>query len=124
MNEREFASKIKQDLNYGTGHLQTQITARLRDARERALDVFAAQTVNASAYAFAGNAAHGHHHTASRKLLMFALIPLLLIGVMYWQQLEINHEDNIDAALLSSEIPLNAFVDKNFQPWLDLPSQR
>lgn len=124
MNEREFANKIKQDLNYGTGHLKSQVTDRLRQSRERALEVFATQTVHANAYAFAGH--HGHsplHFTNSRKWLPFALIPLLLIGVIYWQQGS-NHDENIDVALLASDIPLNVLVDKNFQAWLDQSSQR
>jgi len=125
MNEREFANKIKQDLNYGTGHLQSQVTDRLRQSRERAMEVFAAKAVSENAYAFAGHHGHSHpHFSASRKWLSFAIIPLLLIGVMYWQQLENNREENIDAALLASDIPLNAFVDKNFQSWLDQSSQR
>jgi len=124
MNEREFASKIKQDLNYGTGHLKSQVTDRLRQSRERALEAFATQTIRENAYAFAGNLGHAPlHFTHSRKWLPLALIPLLLIGVIYWQH-ETNHEENIDVALLTSDIPLNVLVDKNFQAWLDQSSQQ
>lgn len=125
MNEREFANKIKQDLNYGTGRLQSQVADRLRQSRERALNAFAAKAVNEHAFSFAGHPGHAHlHFPASRKWLPFALVPLLLIGALYWQQQENGHEDSVDAALLASDIPLNAFVDKNFQSWLDQSAQR
>jgi hypothetical protein len=124
MNEREFANKIKQDLNYGTGRLKSQVTDRLKQSRERAMETFATHAASESAYAFAGHPGHAHlPFTGSRKWLPLALIPLLLIGVIYWQH-ESNHEENIDAALLASDIPLNALVDKNFQAWLDQSSQR
>lgn len=124
MNERELANKIKQDLNYGAGRLKDQVTEQLKRSREHALDVCAAQTVPEHRYAFAG--VHGSRHThpgSGRKWLPFALVSLALIGVIFWQQ-EIHHEDNIDAALLASEMPLNVFVDQNFHTWLDYSSQR
>ena len=124
MNERELANKIKQNLNDGVNQLTGQVTERLKQSRQRALDAFAAQTVHENAYAFAGASGLARAHpAASRKWLPFALLSLVLIGVVYWQQ-EINHEDNIDAALLASEMPLNIFIDQNFHTWLDYSSQR
>lgn len=122
MNERELISKIKQDLNYGTGRLKSQVTDGLRQSRERALEAFAAQAQSESAYAIAGQHGHGHH-SAGRKWLPLAFVSLLLIGVFYWQQQERNTEENIDLALLTSEIPLNALVDPNFHQWLNQSSQ-
>ncbi len=122
MNEREFANKIKQDLNYGTGRLSAHVSTRLKQAREQALAAFAAQNVAAPGYAYAGHSGHSHlHPIASRTWLPFALITLALVGALYWQQ-EMSHEENIDVALLSSDLPLNAFVDQNFQAWLDRSS--
>lgn len=125
MNEHELINKLKQDLNYGTGHLKSQVTDSLRQSRERALQVFAAQAQPEQAYAFAGSHghAHGHHPFASRKWLPLAFVSMLMIGVFYWHQQETNNEENIDVALLTSEIPLNAFVDQNFHRWLDRSSQ-
>lgn len=124
MNERELANKIKQDLNDGAGRLKDQITAQLKRSREHALDVFAAQVAPEHHYAFAGVQGSRQSYPGSgRKWLPFALVSLALIGVIFWQQ-EVNHEDNIDAALLASEMPLNVFVDQNFHTWLDYSSQR
>ena len=124
MNDRELGNKIKQDLNYGLGQLDARVTERLKQARERALDAFDAQTVSSRPYAFAGHHGHAHHHSqASRKWLPLALLVLALVGVIYWQQ-EMNHDEDIDAALLSSDIPLNVFTDHDFHSWLDSSTQR
>ena len=124
MNEREFANRIKQDLNYGTGRLSAHVSARLKQAREQAMDAFAAQKVDAHAYAYAGHSGQSRMHPfASRAWLPITFITLALLGALYWQH-EINHEENLDVALLTSDLPLNAFVDQNFQAWLDRSSQR
>lgn len=124
MNDREFGNKIKQDLNYGLGRLDARVTERLKQARERALDAFAAQEAPSSAYALAGYHGHAHHHSqAPRKWLPLAMLMLALLGVMYWQQ-EMNHDEDVDAALLASDIPLNVYTDHDFHSWLDSSTQR
>lgn len=123
MNEREFTNKIKQDLNYGANRLNAQVSARLKQAREQAMEVFAAQNADAHAFSYAGHSEHSRHPIASRTWLPFALITLALLGALYWQH-EVNHEENLDVALLTSDLPLNAFVDQNFQAWLDHSAQR
>ena len=116
MNEREFASKIKQDLNYGTGRLSAKVTERLKQAREQAMEVFAAQNILQPAYA--GHPSQHSHDPLGRKWLPYVMITLVFIGALYWQH-EMTREENVDVALLSSELPFNALVDQNFQAWLE-----
>lgn len=126
MNDREFGNKIKQDLNYGLGRLDARVIERLKQARENALDQYDAQeqAVSSNAFAFAGQRGHAHHHSFSpRKWLPFAMVLLALIGVMYWQQ-EMNHDEDVDAALLASDVPLNVYTDHDFHSWLDSSTQR
>lgn len=126
MNDREFANKIKQDLNYGMGQLETRVTDRLKLAREHALEALPPQTVTAGAYAFAGHPGqtHNKHHFPARKWLPLTMLVLALIGAVYWQQPGSNRDDDIDAALLSSDLPLNAYIDHDFHSWLDHSSPR
>jgi hypothetical protein len=126
MNDREFGNKIKQDLNYGMGRLDVRVTDRLKLARERALDALATQAVPLNAYAFAGHAGQSQHsqHLSSRKWVSITLLLLALIGGVYWQQQVSNRDDDIDAGLLSSDLPLNAYIDHDFHSWLDRSSQR
>lgn len=128
MNEHKFGDKIKQDLNYGMGRLDARVIERLKLARECALDAFAAHPVTEHTYAFAGHQGQAqqrrHHGFSLRKWLPFVTLALVLAGAVYWKQLGINRDENIDAALLASDLPLNAYIDHNFHPWHDSSSPR
>jgi hypothetical protein len=126
MNDREFGNKIKQDLNYGLGRLEARVSDRLKLARERALEAFAAHAAPVNAYAFAGHAGQTAHTPlfSTRKWLPITMLMLALIGIVYWQQQVSNRDDDVDAALLSGDLPLNAYIDHDFHSWLDQSSQR
>lgn len=119
MNDREFGNKIKQELNYGLGRLDARVTDRLRQARERALDAFAAQEVTAHPFALAGYQGRAHYSPVSpRRWLPLAMLVLALIGGMYWQH-EMQREEDVDAAILASDMPFNLLTDHDFHTWLD-----
>ena len=119
MNDREFGNKIKQELNYGLGRLDARVTDRLRQARERALEAFVPQEMAAHAYALAGYQGQAHHSSISpRRWLPLAMLVLALIGGVYWQY-EMQREEDIDAALLASDMPFNLLTDHDFHSWLD-----
>lgn len=123
MNERELANKIKQELNYATGQLDSRVLDGLKAARERAVDICARQMVHQPSLAYAGN--HGSHSGLfARKWLSAATLLLVLIAGAVWQQQYMaQQDDDVDAALLASDLPLNAFVDQNFHLWLDQSPQ-
>lgn len=122
MNDREFGNKIKQELNYGLGRLDARVTDRLKQARERALDVFATQEVATHAYAHDGQQGQAHRSMTPRKWLPLAMLVLALVGAMYWQQTML-HDEDVDAALLASDMPFNLFTDHGFHSWLDSATQ-
>ena len=119
MNEHEFAYKIKQELDK---HLELDATTlgRLKAARERALTrqrvtepAFVLAWADAAVGRFSGNPA-----STSVALTGAALI-LALFGIHYWQQTPTLEEiEEIDAALLTSDLPINAYLDKSFDTWL------
>jgi hypothetical protein len=44
---------------------------------------------------------------------------IALIGLQYWQQQpSVEEIEEIDAALLTSDLPINAYLDKSFDTWL------
>ena len=54
-----------------------------------------------------------------RVLLPFALLLARLIGIYAWQQKQTLAEiEEIDALLLTDELPLDAYLDRGFQDWL------
>ena len=121
MNEREFAYKVKQ-------HLDTQLDldpatlSRLKSAREQAL---ARQRVAEPVFAFAwADAAvgrlSGNPASVSIALAGAALI-LALVGVRYYysqQTPTVEEIEELDAAILTSDLPINAYLDKSFDAWL------
>lgn len=122
MNERDFANKIKQDLNYGLGQLPADVTARLKSAREQALQAFTApESVQELALAGHGQQnVHHRRHDHAHSALWLSLLVLLTVlgGVWYWES-TMQQEDDVDAALLASDLPLNSFIDHDFHSWLE-----
>jgi hypothetical protein len=119
MNETEFGHQIKQQLDQ-TLDLDPAALKRLKAAREQALarqrlsqPVFALAWVDAVVGRLSGNPA-----SAGIALVGAALI-LALIGIQYWQRSPTVEEiEEIDAALLTGELPFNAYLDKSFDTWL------
>jgi len=54
-----------------------------------------------------------------RVLLPLALLVAGVIGIYSWQQNQVQVDiEEIDAGLLTDELPLEAYLDRGFQDWL------
>ena len=119
MNEREFGYKIKQQLDR-TLDLDAPTLARLKAARTQAL---ARQRSTEPAFVLAWADAivgrvSGNPASASIALAGAALI-LALVGIQYWQQTpSVEEIEELDAAILTGDLPINAYLDKSFDTWL------
>ncbi len=119
MNESKFGHQIKQQLDR-TLNLEPATLKRLKAAREQAL---ARQRMTEPAFALAWADAvvgrlSGNPASAGIALAGAALI-LALVGIQYWQQTPTVEElEEVDAALLTSDLPINAYLDKSFDTWL------
>ncbi len=119
MNERKFGHQIKQQLDQ-TLDLDPAALNRLQVARQQALarqrlsePVFALAWVDAVAGRMSGNPA------SAGIVLAGAALILSLVGIQYWQRAPTVEEiEEIDAALLASDLPINAYLDKSFDTWL------
>lgn len=123
MNEREFTTRIKENLNFGLGRMDATASRRLEAARQRALEAY--EPAHAHALHWAGNhggRTHGRH-LPLRRWLPIAMLLAALGGALYWQQI-MTEEEDVDAALLSDDLPVNAYLDHGFHEWLDRSSQR
>jgi len=119
MNEREFAYKIKQQLDQQLDFDAATLN-RLKTARERALDrQRMAEPVFALAWADAALARLSGSPASTSIALAGAALILALFGVQYWQRTPTVEEiEEIDAAILTGELPINAYLDKSFDAWL------
>ncbi len=124
MNEDiEFIYKIRHILNQGTVSLDTDLQARLHQARQIALahrhrEAAATNTgfVLAGFSSWIAHQLYGH----ARSLAIVIALSVGTAGICYWNSIEQAQErDEIDSALLTDELPPSAYLDSGFQAWLD-----
>ena len=127
MNEIKFANKIRQALNEGSrlsGERGARIAERLRAARERALE--RRRLERAPSLAWARNSAatviggFGGAGGFSLRLLLATALLVAGLAAIYSGQLDQRAADveELDAQLLSSDLPIDAYLDRGFEAWL------
>jgi len=120
MNEQQITYRIKQLLNRGLD-LDADKLARLKAAREAAL---VRQRVESRVplLAWADNVigkSGGPSALIPRVLLPMAVLILGLIAVNQWRDSQLAAEiEEIDTAVLTSDLPIDAYLDKGFDAWL------
>lgn len=124
MNDHHLGYRIRQILNQGLS-LDTQTLDRLKAAREQAL---ASQrvAVRNPVFVWANNFADrgGSSSFVSRILLPAAVMIVGLFAINSWHQSQLVQEIvEIDAAMLTGDLPLDAYLDKGFDAWLKRSSQ-
>lgn len=123
MNETETAKKITAYLNHGADQLKAGTVYRLQAARQAALD---AVRLPQRAPELAMADGHGGSHGGGRPLFVNArlwlgilLIVAGFVAFQTWQTAQQQRDiEEIDAALLTSELPIEAYLDRGFQNWL------
>jgi hypothetical protein len=128
MNELHIARKIRQALDSRAKEINPAAVERLRLARDKALRVqrqpaleFSAAWVGANVGRLAEPAA------VSRYWLPLAALVFGIAMIMQWQNaqptLSVAEAEEIDSALLTSELPINAYLDRGFDAWLKRTSE-
>ena len=119
MNENQFGNKIRQLLNQGRS-LDQDTVERLRAARTLALA--RQRREPAPVLAWADNVLGGIGGWSGLSLRLLAPFIALAIGaaaVYTWQQSQQLAEiEEIDSQLLTDDLPIDAYLDRNFQSWL------
>jgi hypothetical protein len=134
MNEERFGFAIRQALDAGLD-MSPNVTARLRAAREGALDRLGAPVAGKT------TAGAGHSPTPrlddSRESWIRAAVPVAvliaaLFGVHQWQEAhqvdlaaaQVTAEFvEVDSGVLTGDLPINAYLDEDFQAWLKQASE-
>jgi hypothetical protein len=128
MNDIKFANKIRQALNEGSqlhGERGARIAERLRVARERALARQLTVAREPSLALAPGSAANmavnlgGTGDFSLRLVLAGALLAAGLIAMYVGQQDQRAADvEEIDALLLTDDLPIDAYLDRGFEAWL------
>jgi hypothetical protein len=129
VNESQVARTVKDVLNAGLG-LSPEAAARLRVARERALERHRAPVAQA---ALAGAGRTGiptggnPGQFVTRVLLPAAILVAAMFGLQQWQDAQraaralaqqVAEIEEIDSGLLTGDLPIKAYLDEDFQAWL------
>ncbi len=123
MKEQEFIDRLRPWLaraEAGVGEMQA---VRLKSARLRALDavgepvrLFGLVTVRA------GTAQTLRYSVLQQGLLWLPLVALL--ATLAFQSMRESDPGEIDAQLLTQELPPDAYLDQDFRAWLAQPLHR
>jgi hypothetical protein len=118
MNENDFGARIRPWLDraaHETGELQA---TRLKAARLRALDAYREPVRLFGLVTVGAGTAQALKYSVLQQLLLW--LPLVLL-VATLAAKALNPEVDIgelDAQLLTGELPIDAFLDKDFDTWL------
>jgi hypothetical protein len=118
MNEKDFSERLRPWLEKsadGVGELQA---TRLRSARLRALDAYREPVSVFGHFTFgAGTLQTLKYSVIQQGLLWLPLVLLLatLLAKSLSPEVDIGE---LDAQLLTGELPIDAFLDKDFDEWL------
>ena len=117
MNEKEFASKLKPWLDRSANTIGEMQATRLKSARLRALDAWREPVrVFGLVRVPAGTAQTIHYTFVQRALLALPILALIVtLGVKSLQEADVGE---LDAQLLTQELPPEAYLDQDFRAWL------
>jgi len=117
MNAQDFASKLKPWLDRSANTIGEMQATKLRSARLRALDAYREPVRLLGLVPVAADTAHTIHYTfVQRALLLIPIVALLAaLAVKSMQETDVGE---LDAQLLTQELPPDAFIDQDFRAWL------
>jgi uncharacterized protein DUF3619 len=133
--EEEFGKKLKTYLDQGSADLRSGIAYRLQQARASAIARAAGQAETADvpvrevAHRLAGIGGSGSQGMGERPLygqprvwLGIGLLVAAMIGYQQWTAWQDLQElEDLDAQILTSDLPIDAYLDRGFQLWLKSP---
>ena len=129
--EEEFGRAVKAHLDHGAAEVRAGVAYRLQQARAAAL-ARAAEPATApggllrQAHGLVGIGGAGEPQRATRPLLLqprvwlgIALLAAALFGFQQWTAWqELEELEDLDAQILTSDLPIDAYLDRGFQQWL------
>ena len=129
MNDREseYARKVVHHLDRSAAALKPGTVYRLQQARAAALSSVGAHAAAWEAVTTHGPAGWfgGGRATAVRWLAVALAGATLGLGYQQWHTVQqVREFEDVDLHLLSSDLPIDAYLDRGFQNWLRTSYER
>ena len=122
MNEQEFARKLKPWLERSASGVGEMQATRLKAARLRAMDAYREPVRLFGLVTLSSGTAQTLHYGVFQRALMW--LPLVaLLAFLGAQSLQEPDLGELDAQLLTQELPPDAFLDQDFRQWLGKPQR-
>lgn len=124
--EKDFAQKITHTLNWGLSRIEDDKLARVRASRQRALAAYREPVTILGLVTVSGHSLE--MSSWIRKPLFWLPIFAIVAAVSTYTLTgtdDIYDEagGELDAQILAGELPINAFLDKDFSSWVQESSQ-
>lgn len=122
MNEPELGRRVARLLDHGLDDIKQSTLNQLQSARRAALENYhMAEEIVTAGHGVSVQSGHDSH-IKTRKLLSLVTLLFALLSVIYWQTLQQGDEnEEIDIMLLVDDLPINAYLNDEFDAWLDRP---
>jgi len=119
MNEPQFGNRIRHLLNQGAP-LDELVSAKLHAARARALERQRQESAQGLVWAGAVLGRLGGLSGVSLRLIVpLVALAIGLAAVVTWEQKQRAAEvEELDAMVLTGELPIDAYLDRGFEAWL------
>ena len=118
MNEKDFGERIRPWLERSAGSVGEIQATRLRSARLRALDAWREPVRLVGFVTVGAGTARMIKYSILQQGLLWLPIALLLATLVAKSLAPEVDLGELDAQLLTGELPIDAFLDKDFDKWL------
>ena len=122
MNEQQFGKEVANLLHQSTHETIKQSTLyRLQAARLAALEQcqFESSKIIRSSSNYSVYGWHGISWDSGKFLLLLTIL-FILINLAYLQFRDADKYSAIDTLILADDLPVDAYIDNEFEEWLDL----
>ena len=120
MNEKDFAERIRPWLARAEAQVGEIEATRLKSARLRALEAVREPVRLFGLVAVSDSTAQTIRYSVIQRALL--VLPLAaLLATLAFQSVRESDPGEIDAQLLTQELPPDAFLDQDFRQWLEQP---
>ena len=120
MDEKDFGQKITRTLNWGLSRIEDDKLAKLRAGRQKALDAYREPVTVLGLVTVSGQTL-GVSGWLRKPLFWLPILAITVAIVTYSLNGADDDTDDVgelDAKLLTGELPIDAFLDKDFASWV------